>query len=65
MQNGLLTAHDEGVAGVVPALESPHDRCTIGQQIDNLTLAFVSPLQADDDDASAHCHVPEPITRSP
>jgi len=42
------------VAGVVPALEARHRRGTLGEQIDDLALAFIAPLGADDDDEFPH-----------
>ena len=41
---------NEGVAGVVTALEAYHDIGALRQPIDDLTLAFVAPLGADDGD---------------
>ena len=38
------------VAGIVAALEAHHDIGTLGQPIDDLALAFVAPLGADDHD---------------
>jgi len=32
------------VAGVVPTLETRHRRGTLGEQIDDLALAFIAPL---------------------
>jgi len=46
VQHGLLAADDQGVAGVVAALEA-HDRADfLGQQVDDLALALVAPLRA-------------------
>ena len=54
MQHGFLTVDDQGVSGVVAALE-PHHRCRIfSQQIYYFALAFVAPLCADDDYIFAH-----------
>ena len=39
----------ERMAGVVPALESRHRADALGEQVDDLALAFVAPLGADDD----------------
>ncbi len=58
MQNGLLATDDQGMTGVVAALK-PHDGLRLpGQQIDNLSLALVTPLGADDDDTLAHRDCP-------
>ena len=48
-EHRLDAVDDQRVAGVVPALE-PHDRRgALGQQVDDLALALVTPLGADDD----------------
>ena len=41
---------DEGMAGIVAALEAHDDVGLLRQPIDNLALPFVAPLGADDDD---------------
>jgi hypothetical protein len=38
----------------VAALETRHGRGAHGQQVDDLALALVAPLGADDDDELAH-----------
>ncbi len=53
MQHSLLATDDQGVAGVVTALKPHHGLRLLGQQIDNLSLALVTPLGADDDDTLA------------
>ena len=54
MQDCLLAVDDERMSGVVTALE-PHDgRGTIGEEIDDLPLALITPLGANDDDILAH-----------
>ena len=53
-QDGLLAADHQRVAGVVPALEARHGRGALGEQIDDLALAFIAPLGADDDDELSH-----------
>jgi hypothetical protein len=53
-QDRLLAADHERVARVVPALE-PGDRGgPLGEQVDDLALALVAPLGADDHDHAAH-----------
>ena len=42
-----LVADDQGVAGIVPALEAHHDLRALRQPIDDLALALVAPLGAD------------------
>ncbi len=49
----LARVHD-GVPGVVAALEADDDVGVLGEEIDDLPLAFVAPLSADDDGAW-HC----------
>ena len=53
-QHGLLAADDQRVAGVVSALETRHRGGALGEQVDDLALALVAPLGADDDDEFAH-----------
>ena len=53
-QNGLAAADHQRVAGVVTALKARHRHRAFGQQVDDLALAFVTPLHADDDDEAAH-----------
>ena len=42
------------MTGVMPALVARHDVEPVGEEIDNLPLALVSPLGSQDDDV---CHV--------
>ena len=44
-----LVADDDRVPGVRPALVTADDIRTLREQVDDLALAFVSPLRADDD----------------
>ena len=55
VQDGLAAVDDQRVTGVVTSLET-HDRSrAFRQKIDDLALALVTPLRADDDDvAPAH-----------
>ena len=50
----LRAADDERVPGVVAALEAHDALRVLGQPVDDLALAFVAPLGADDDDVLAH-----------
>ena len=43
-----LSAEHHRVTGVVPSLITHHNVVLFGQQVDNLTLGFVSPLEPDD-----------------
>ncbi len=54
-ENGLLAADHQRMPGVVSALEARHGLHLIGQQIDDLALAFVAPLQSDHDEVFTHC----------
>ena len=53
-QDGLAAADHQRVAGVVAALEARDRGGALGQQVDDLALAFIAPLGADDDDELAH-----------
>ena len=51
-QQRQLVGHavdDQRVAGIVAALEAHHDVGLLGQPVDDLALALVAPLGADDD----------------
>ncbi len=54
MQHERLVADLHGVAGVVSALIARHDVEVLGQKIDDLAFAFVTPLGADDYDDFGH-----------
>jgi hypothetical protein len=45
-----LIADDERVAGIVPALEARHHVRPAGEPVDDLALALIAPLPADDGD---------------
>ena len=49
LQGVPLAADDDGVPGVVAALVAHHVRVLLGEQVDDLRLALVTPLGADDD----------------
>ena len=49
MQNEGLVTDLDGVARVVPTLVAGDDIEALGEQINDLAFAFVSPLSADDD----------------
>jgi len=44
VQHGLLAIDDQRVAGVVAALETHNGTDFLGEQIDDLALAFIAPL---------------------
>ncbi|MPN37478.1 hypothetical protein SDC9_184997 [bioreactor metagenome] len=52
MQRGLHAVDHQCVARVVAALEAHDALCALGQPIDQLALAFVTPLGADDHDVT-------------
>ena len=49
LQNELLLADEDRVAGVVAALIARHDVESLGEEIDDLAFALVAPLGAEDD----------------
>ena len=49
LEDEFLFADEDRVAGVVAALIARHDIEALGEEIDNLPLALVSPLGAQDD----------------
>src|SRR5690606_24221801 len=53
-QDRLVTVDPQGMAGVVSALEADHALGGLGQPVDDLALAFVTPLGADHHDVLAH-----------
>ena len=57
LQRVPLAADDDGVTGVVAALVAHHVGVLLGEQIDDLRLALVTPLGADDD-GDGHAHAP-------
>jgi hypothetical protein len=59
VQHRLLAGDDEGVAGVVAALEAHHGANFLGEQIDDLALAFVAPLSTQHYDRLTHHTAPE------
>jgi hypothetical protein len=54
VQHELLTVNVNGVPGVVPALVARHRRKMRCQHVDDLPLAFVSPLRAEHGDIGLH-----------
>ncbi len=55
----LLAATDHGMTGVVPALRADNHAGPLGQEVDDLPLALVPPLPADED--GDHLALPAPI----
>ena len=52
-----LAAGDDGMAGVGPALVADDDIVLLGEQIDDLALGLIAPLQSDDT-RGRHCGDP-------
>ena len=52
-------AHHDGMAGVVAALEADDDVRAVGQPVDDLALALVAPLAADDGDVAHDVILPD------
>jgi hypothetical protein len=50
VQDGLLAVHDQGVPGVVAAVEAHHQIGRERKPVDDLALALVPPLRADRDE---------------
>jgi hypothetical protein len=48
VQGVALAVDDDGVAGVGPAVVADDDVVAVGQQVDDLALALVTPLESDD-----------------
>jgi hypothetical protein len=46
MQDEFLVTDDDGVAGVVSSLSANDEVRALGQEVDNLALAFIAPLEA-------------------
>jgi len=60
LQDKLFAVDDDCVAGIVAAGVASHDGKILRQDIDDLALAFVTPLGADDDRSSAFSQMPTP-----
>jgi hypothetical protein len=54
VQYGLLAVDNQGVTGIVPALETDHGMDLLGEQVDHLALALVTPLGPDNDNVLTH-----------
>ena len=57
VQRVLLVADDDGVAGVVAAVELDDVVDAAAEQVGRLALALVAPLGADDDDGGHGCPI--------
>jgi hypothetical protein len=55
-------AYDQRVSGIVAALETDHDIGPLRQPVDDLSLAFVAPLGADDHDIRHQNFFPSPAS---
>ena len=55
VQDRLHAVDDQRVPGVVAALKAHHRGDVLGEQIDDLAFAFVTPLGADHDHVATHC----------
>ena len=49
MKNILLVPNDDRMTGIVPSLITHRDIHTLGEDIDQFSLAFITPLGTDDD----------------
>jgi hypothetical protein len=64
-QKGKLVAgavDHKGMAGIVPALETHDHVGTLGEPVDNLALAFITPLRSDHHDIR---HFRFPVSLAP
>src|SRR5438045_640987 len=60
LQDKLFAVDDDCVAGIVTSGVASHDGKIFGEDIDDLALAFVTPLGADDDRSSSFLQMPTP-----
>ena len=54
VQHRFPAVNDQRMTGVVATLETHHGGRPVGQQIDHLALAFITPLGPDDHDIFSH-----------
>src|SRR5207244_7763760 len=64
LQDEFLALDDDRVAGIVATGIAGHDGKIVGEYVDNLALAFVAPLRADDDRGSHFAQKFTPFTDS-
>ena len=64
LQDELLAVDDDRVPGIVSAGIARHDREAFRQHVDDLALALVSPLRANDDRSFTLVHEPAPSLQS-
>ena len=57
VQNGFLPVDDQGMTGVVPSLETNHCVCVFRQQINNFSLALVTPLGTEQNHVVGHMNL--------
>ena len=58
VKDGFPAADHHSMTGIVAALETHYRPATLAQQVDDLPLAFVAPLGADDHHRAAHARRP-------
>ena len=54
MENSLLAIDDQSMASIVTALKAYDGTYVACQQVDNLTLAFITPLDTQNDNILSH-----------
>ncbi len=54
MQHRFITLNDYRVPGIMSALEANNRRDLIGQQVNDFTFAFITPLSAENDNIFTH-----------
>jgi hypothetical protein len=57
LQRGFLALDHQGVTSVMAALETHHASGVVGEPVDDLALAFIAPLGADDNDVLCHVSI--------
>ena len=59
MQNRLVAIDDERMTGIVATLKTHHRLGLVSEQVNDLALAFITPVRTNNDYILAHFSVPE------
>src|SRR5271169_81044 len=65
LEDELLAVNGNGVPGIVPAGIARHKLEPLGKNVDNLALAFIAPLGANDDRCLTDFQLAAPSTIAP